>query len=141
MLMKRRLIILATVVLAVVALTLGSTSSASATGTACAQHLVGRICTTVYGAGARVDSVSVSREKWNINWPFICNYSADISVLDGRNPARVKYFAHPTHAGCTRGAIAVLGVAVHRTFACGDIVSARWYDDDGASGYANKRLC
>lgn len=118
-------------------------STASATATSCISHHIGRVCSTVHGSGARVDRVGVTRENWNLRLYEICDYSAEISVLDGRNQARVKFYTHPSHIGCTSPAsLLILSGQINRTFACGDVVSVRWYDRSGSpSGYVNKRLC
>lgn len=139
--MLRRILAAAAVVLGVLTVMVFGATVASATAKSCTQHTWGRVCNTTYGSGARVDHVLASRDKYFIKDPYICDYSADISVLDGRNRAHVKYFAHPSHVGCIFGDYAGLDQAVHRVFACGDVVSVRWYDRDGASGYANRTLC
>jgi hypothetical protein len=99
----------------------------------------GLVCNSTYGNGDYVAQISAIRDKANAE--MICNYSAHISVLDGRNTANVKYFRSFYHAGCTPGR-AYFNTYPQRHFACGDITSVAWWENGvRQGGYANVRLC
>jgi len=105
----------------------------------CTPAPYGYVCNTTYGNGAYVPQVTAVRGK--ASGDLICNYSADISVLDGRNQSRVKYYKHFSYGGCSVGRAWFNAYPV-RTFACGDVVSVAWFEDGKREGgYANVRLC
>jgi hypothetical protein len=126
---------LAVAVAAIFSILLTSASPASATAQQCAAFSA--TCNTTYGSGARVDKVVAIHDfPWRI-----CNYGADVSVLDGRNHAHVKWFKHITVNSCVP-LRAYITFTINRTFSCGDVTSVLFYSgSDPTGGYANVRLC
>jgi hypothetical protein len=114
---------------------LGTPQSAAASATKCVWYPNGSVCNHTEGYGTVVRWIQARRSK--VSASLICNYSADISVLDGRNPSRVKFFRNYRHNGCTPG-LAYFNATVNGAFAVGDITSVRWYESgNDPSGYAN----
>jgi hypothetical protein len=110
---------------------------ADAAATNCLLESGGTVCNVTNGFGRYVGYIGATRNKFS--WSYICDYSADISVLDGRNHARVKFFRHVgPHNGCT-ALRAWFRVDVGRYFANGDVTSVRWYEEGlgGTPQYAN----
>jgi hypothetical protein len=136
--MRRMFTLVAVLLLATVgSLTFASPASAYAQGCTAAPY--GYVCNTTYGNGNYVPQVTAIRTKASASW--ICNYTAHISVLDGRNTANVKYFRSFYHGGCTVGR-AWFDAYPQRYFSCGDITSVAWFEDGvRQGGYANIRLC
>lgn len=112
---------------------------ASAYAQGCTAAPWGYVCNTTYGSGAYVPQVTAIRTK--ISGELICNYSADVSVLDGRNQAHVKWYQHFSHGGCSAGR-AWFNAYPIRTFPCGDVTSVAFFENGARQGgYATIRLC
>jgi hypothetical protein len=113
-------------------------SPAFADAQSCARvGLRGSVCNTTKGGGAYVREVWAIRDKpWEINNP-----GADVSVLDGRNHAHVKWFQHRSTKSSDVGRSWLIFYP-RRTFTCGDLTSVQFYENGSAQGgVANVRLC
>ena len=114
-------------------------SPASAAAQKCTSAPYGYVCNSTYGSGAWVPQITAVRGK--ASGDLICNYSAHISVLDGRNHANVKFRQTFRNSGCTVGR-AWFNSYPARHFSCGDVTSVAWFEDGRQEGgYANVKLC
>jgi hypothetical protein len=128
-----------TVAVACLVSTLTFAGVAHADAQSCTRVGAGAVCNTTKGSGAYVREIWAIRDK-----PLstsIMNPSADASVLDGRNNAHVKWFQHKSRTGSDVGRSWLIFYP-QRTFACGDLTSVRFYENNvPQGGYANVRLC
>jgi hypothetical protein len=133
----RKRLITAAAVGVVASATVLAPGAAYATAQSCTRAGIGAVCNTTYGSGARVDEIWAIRDKGF----SIMNPSADASVLDGRNQAHVKWFQHKSRTGSDVGRSWLIFYPA-RTFACGDVTSVRFYENNvPQGGFANVRLC